>query len=117
MSFVELLNRSNEEITARPTKSQSISPLAMERQNGFTNGTKESHRVGRHFLDTSQGYSEVDRGSTKWNSDIKNLSHVQGNENNNTKKPALCDTIVLSDTSFDGEFRGILGFRILFFSI
>ncbi|XP_011301070.1 uncharacterized protein vlc [Fopius arisanus] len=49
-----------------PAKSQSISPLAMDRQNGFSNGNKEC-RVAtfvetRSSLGTCQGYSEVDRG-------------------------------------------------------
>ncbi|XP_034950363.1 disks large-associated protein 4 isoform X2 [Chelonus insularis] len=49
-----------------PTKSQSISPLAMDRQNGFSNGNKEckveTFVESRSSLNVYQGYSEVDRG-------------------------------------------------------
>lgn len=63
--------RSNENLsvpTSHPPKSQSISPLAMERQNGFTNGVKEeckveTYRESRSTISmTCQGYSEVDKG-------------------------------------------------------
>ncbi|XP_063977964.1 uncharacterized protein Vlc [Diachasmimorpha longicaudata] len=49
-----------------PSKSQSISPLAMDRQNGFSNGNKECRVAtfveSRSSLSTCQGFSEVDRG-------------------------------------------------------
>ncbi|KAK0091859.1 hypothetical protein PV326_002599 [Microctonus aethiopoides] len=62
--------RSNEHLGvpthSYPIKSQSISPLAMERQNGFSNGNKEckveTFVESRSSLNISQGYSEVDRG-------------------------------------------------------
>lgn len=59
--------RSNENLNV-PPKSQSISPLAMERQNGFTNGMKEECKVETYMESrssismTCQGYSEVDKG-------------------------------------------------------
>ncbi|XP_043288737.1 disks large-associated protein 1 isoform X2 [Venturia canescens] len=50
-----------------PTKSQSISPLAMDRQNGFSNGTKECKienfaETRSSTISSYQGFSEVDRG-------------------------------------------------------
>ncbi|CAL7950658.1 unnamed protein product [Xylocopa violacea] len=50
-----------------PPKSQSISPLAMDRQNGFSNGMKEeckveAYRESRSSISICQGYSEVDKG-------------------------------------------------------
>ncbi|XP_011877204.1 PREDICTED: uncharacterized protein LOC105567181 isoform X2 [Vollenhovia emeryi] len=64
--------RSNENLSVptpqHPPKSQSISPLAMERQNGFTNGVKEECKVETYRESRSsigmacQGYSEVDKG-------------------------------------------------------
>lgn len=50
-----------------PPKSQSISPLAMDRQNGFSNGLKEeckveAYRESRNSIGIYQGYSEVDKG-------------------------------------------------------
>lgn len=50
-----------------PPKSQSISPLAMDRQNGFSNGLKEdckveAYRESRSSISICQGYSEVDKG-------------------------------------------------------
>ncbi|KZC07107.1 Disks large-associated protein 4 [Dufourea novaeangliae] len=50
-----------------PPKSQSISPLAMDRQNGFSNGLKEeckveAYRDSRSSISICQGYSEVDKG-------------------------------------------------------
>ncbi|XP_039309529.1 uncharacterized protein LOC105196174 isoform X3 [Solenopsis invicta] len=64
--------RSNENLNVptsqHPPKSQSISPLAMERQNGFTNGVKEECKVETYMESrssmsmTCQGYSEVDKG-------------------------------------------------------
>ncbi|CAD6222644.1 GSCOCG00001068001-RA-CDS, partial [Cotesia congregata] len=61
--------RSNENLGVPPlnypTKSQSISPLAMDRQNGFTNGKEckiETFVESRSTLNVFQGYSEVDRG-------------------------------------------------------
>ncbi|XP_076241224.1 uncharacterized protein LOC143183550 [Calliopsis andreniformis] len=62
--------RSNETLNV-PThpypKSQSISPLAMDRQNGFSNGLKEeckveAYRESRSSISICQGYSEVDKG-------------------------------------------------------
>ncbi|XP_034178014.1 uncharacterized protein LOC117603209 isoform X2 [Osmia lignaria lignaria] len=63
--------RSNEHLNVPahpyPPKSQSISPLAMERQNGFSNGLKEeckleTYRESRSSISICQGYSEVDKG-------------------------------------------------------
>ncbi|XP_033323404.2 uncharacterized protein LOC117218833 [Megalopta genalis] len=63
--------RSNENLTVPghpyPPKSQSISPLAMDRQNGFSNGLKEeckveAYRESRSSISICQGYSEVDKG-------------------------------------------------------
>ncbi|XP_066588189.1 uncharacterized protein [Prorops nasuta] len=63
--------RSNENLNvpaySYPTKSQSISPLAMDRQNGFANGIKEECKVetyveSRSSMSICQGYSEVDKG-------------------------------------------------------
>nr|KAF7439395.1 hypothetical protein H0235_001786 [Vespula pensylvanica] len=50
-----------------PPKSQSISPLAMDRQNGFANGMKEeckieTYRETRNSMSICQGFSEVDKG-------------------------------------------------------
>ncbi|XP_026829271.1 uncharacterized protein LOC105278196 isoform X2 [Ooceraea biroi] len=65
--------RSNENLNVptphHPPKSQSISPLAMDRQNGFTNGVKEECKVETYMESRSsismisQGYSEVDKAS------------------------------------------------------
>ncbi|CAK9812505.1 Disks large-associated protein 1 [Anthophora plagiata] len=63
--------RSNENLNVPvhpyPPKSQSISPLAMDRQNGFANGLKEeckieAYRETRNSISICQGYSEVDKG-------------------------------------------------------
>ncbi|XP_076679268.1 uncharacterized protein LOC143374747 isoform X2 [Andrena cerasifolii] len=63
--------RSNESLNVPahpyPPKSQSISPLAMDRQNGFSNGLKEdckveAYRESRSSISICQGYSEVDKG-------------------------------------------------------
>ncbi|KAG7189144.1 hypothetical protein KM043_008712 [Ampulex compressa] len=63
--------RSNENLSVPthhyPPKSQSISPLAMDRQNGFANGLKEeckieTYRESRSSMSICQGYSEVDKG-------------------------------------------------------
>ncbi|XP_017887071.1 uncharacterized protein LOC108629144 [Ceratina calcarata] len=62
--------RSNEtlNVPAHPyPKSQSISPLAMDRQKGFSNGIKEeckveAYRESRSSIGICQGYSEVDKG-------------------------------------------------------
>ncbi|CAD1476832.1 unnamed protein product, partial [Heterotrigona itama] len=63
--------RSNENLNVPahpyPPKSQSISPLAMDRQNGFSNGLKEeckveTYRESRSSIGICQGYSEVDKG-------------------------------------------------------
>ncbi|XP_061939638.1 disks large-associated protein 4 isoform X13 [Apis cerana] len=63
--------RSNEYLNVpahpHPPKSQSISPLAMDRQNGFSNGLKEeckveAYRESRNSIGIYQGYSEVDKG-------------------------------------------------------
>ncbi|XP_003704181.1 uncharacterized protein LOC100879076 isoform X2 [Megachile rotundata] len=63
--------RSNEHLNVPahpyPPKSQSISPLAMDRQNGFSNGLKEeckmeTYRESRSSISICQGYSEVDKG-------------------------------------------------------
>ncbi|XP_031840055.1 uncharacterized protein LOC116430282 isoform X2 [Nomia melanderi] len=63
--------RSNENLNVPghpyPPKSQSISPLAMDRQNGFSNGLKEeckveAYRESRSSISICQGYSEVDKG-------------------------------------------------------
>ncbi|KAK9302117.1 hypothetical protein QLX08_005732 [Tetragonisca angustula] len=63
--------RSNENLNVPahpyPPKSQSISPLAMDRQNGFSNGLKEeckveTYRESRSSMGIYQGYSEVDKG-------------------------------------------------------
>ncbi|KAK1122441.1 hypothetical protein K0M31_009662 [Melipona bicolor] len=63
--------RSNENLNVPahpyPPKSQSISPLAMDRQNGFSNGLKEeckveTYRESRSSMSIYQGYSEVDKG-------------------------------------------------------
>ncbi|KOC66490.1 Disks large-associated protein 1 [Habropoda laboriosa] len=61
--------RSNENLNVHPypPKSQSISPLAMDRQNGFSNGLKEeckveAYRETRNSISICQGYSEVDKG-------------------------------------------------------
>lgn len=66
--------RSNENLNVptmphHPPKSQSISPLAMDRQNGFANGMKEECKVETYVESrssigmVSQGYSEVDKAS------------------------------------------------------
>lgn len=71
MNFFFLKSRSSESLGVPglnlPTKSQSISPLAMDRQNGFSNGTKECKI--QNFVETRsstissyQGFSEVDQG-------------------------------------------------------
>ncbi|XP_054003085.1 uncharacterized protein LOC128889459 isoform X1 [Hylaeus anthracinus] len=63
--------RSNENLNVPvhpyPPKSQSISPLAMDRQNGFSNGLKEeckveAYRESRSSMSICQGYSVVDKG-------------------------------------------------------
>ncbi|OXU25732.1 hypothetical protein TSAR_012401 [Trichomalopsis sarcophagae] len=63
----ETLNLPTSAGNQQPTKSQSISPLAMERQhNGFANGAVK-HKIDNYHessrvIGSCQGYSEVDRG-------------------------------------------------------
>ncbi|XP_025157274.1 uncharacterized protein LOC105180497 isoform X2 [Harpegnathos saltator] len=63
--------KSNENLSVpsqyHPPKSHSISPLAMDRQNGFANGVKEECKVEtyietRSSITICQDYSEVDKG-------------------------------------------------------
>ncbi|XP_011496602.1 PREDICTED: uncharacterized protein LOC105361190 [Ceratosolen solmsi marchali] len=66
--------RSNETLNVgsqgNPPKSQSISPLAMERHhNGFANGLRDKCKIENYLnsgrgIKTCQGYSEVDRASS-----------------------------------------------------
>lgn len=57
--------RSNENLNVpshhHPPKSQSISPLAMERQNGFSNGLKETRRI-ESYAETKNFTDVVDKG-------------------------------------------------------
>lgn len=65
-----------------PPKSQSISPLAMDRQNGYTNGTKNNGKIDK-YLDNkssinSEGYSVVDKGISL-NSTYSEISPIRNN--------------------------------------
>ncbi|XP_051163924.1 exonuclease 1-like isoform X2 [Leptopilina boulardi] len=65
-----------------PSKSQSISPLAMDRQNGFTNGTKNNGKIEKYHDNKSsincEGYSEVDKGISL-NSTYSEISPIRNN--------------------------------------
>lgn len=65
-----------------PTKSQSISPLAMDRQNGFTNGTKDKCKIDKYIDNKSsincEGFSEVDKGISL-NSTYSEISSIRNN--------------------------------------
>ncbi|XP_032691129.1 uncharacterized protein LOC116853905 isoform X2 [Odontomachus brunneus] len=62
--------KSNENLSVpsyHPPKSHSISPLAMDRQNGFANGMKEECKIetyieSRSSITICQDFSEVDKG-------------------------------------------------------
>ncbi|XP_076632142.1 uncharacterized protein LOC143347113 [Colletes latitarsis] len=78
--------RSNENLNVPahpyPPKSQSISPLAMDRQNGFSNGLKEeckveAYRESRSSISICQGYSEVDKGVM--HSQFSDISPIRSN--------------------------------------
>ncbi|KAF7993253.1 hypothetical protein HCN44_006313 [Aphidius gifuensis] len=67
-------------------KNQSISPLAMDHQNGFTNGSNKECKI-QNFVDTrtnnndNQGYTEVDRGVTLHT--LGELSPIHGTTSKN----------------------------------
>ncbi|KAL0122853.1 hypothetical protein PUN28_007496 [Cardiocondyla obscurior] len=90
--------RSNENLNVpmpqHPPKSQSISPLAMERQNGFSNGVKDECKVETYMESTSsigvtcQGYSEVDKG-VSLHSTFTELSPIRINTSAKKRSPGL----------------------------
>lgn len=88
--------RSNENLTVptpqHPPKSQSISPLAMDRQNGFTNGMKEECKVetymeSRSTISICQDYSEVDKGVSLHT--FPDLSPIRMNTSATKRSPGL----------------------------
>lgn len=90
--------RSNENLSVptsqHPPKSQSISPLAMERQNGFTNGVKEDCKVETYIENrssinmTCQGYSEVDK-AVSLHATFPELSPIRMSTSANKRSPGL----------------------------
>lgn len=90
--------RSNENLNVPtpqyPPKSQSISPLAMERQNGFTNGVKEECKVETYIESrnsismTCQGYSEVDK-AVSLHTTFPELSPIRTSTAANKRSPGL----------------------------
>ncbi|XP_057328687.1 uncharacterized protein LOC130669686 isoform X1 [Microplitis mediator] len=86
-----------------PTKSQSISPLAMDRQNGFTNGNKEckieTFVESRSTLNVFQGYSEVDRGISV-HQNYPDISPIRsGNNGSVNKKITMTSTVINNKTN------------------
>jgi len=76
-----------------PPKSQSISPLAMDRQNGFTNGMKEECKVetymeSRNSIGLCQGYSEVDKG-VSLHSTFSDVSPIRMSTSASKRSPGL----------------------------
>ncbi|KAL6434351.1 hypothetical protein ACFW04_006047 [Cataglyphis niger] len=89
--------RSNENLSVPtpqyPPKSQSISPLAMDRQNGFTNGMKEECKVetymeSRSSISICQGYSEVDKG-VSLHTTFPDLSPIRMSTSTTKRSPGL----------------------------
>ncbi|XP_050454813.1 uncharacterized protein LOC126853263 [Cataglyphis hispanica] len=89
--------RSNENLSVPtpqyPPKSQSISPLAMDRQNGFTNGMKEECKVetymeSRSSISICQGYSEVDKG-VSLHTTFPDLSPIRMSTSATKRSPGL----------------------------
>ncbi|EFN74045.1 Disks large-associated protein 1 [Camponotus floridanus] len=89
--------RSNENLSVPtpqyPPKSQSISPLAMDRQNGFTNGMKEECKVetymeSRSTISICQGYSEVDKG-VSLHTTFPDLSPIRMSTSTTKRSPGL----------------------------
>ncbi|XP_067211541.1 uncharacterized protein [Linepithema humile] len=89
--------RSNENLNVpaphHPPKSQSISPLAMDRQNGFTNGMKEECKVetymeSRSSIGLCQGYSEVDK-AVSLHSTFSDVSPIRLNTSVSKRSPGL----------------------------
>ena len=89
--------RSNENLSVptpqHPPKSQSISPLAMDRQNGFTNGMKEECKVetymeSRSTISICQGYSEVDKG-VSLHTTFPDLSPIRMSTSATKRSPGL----------------------------
>ncbi|XP_046593714.1 uncharacterized protein LOC107225761 isoform X3 [Neodiprion lecontei] len=67
----------------QPSKSLSISPLAMERQNGFSNGVREEYKIHtfvetRNTVSTCESFSEVDKG-VPLHTTFADISPVHGN--------------------------------------
>lgn len=89
--------RSNENLSVPtpqyPPKSQSISPLAMDRQNGFANGMKEECKVetymeSRSTISICQGYSEVDKG-VSLHTTFPDLSPIRMSTSTTKRSPGL----------------------------
>ncbi|KYN04102.1 PREDICTED: uncharacterized protein LOC108772909 [Cyphomyrmex costatus] len=90
--------RSNENLNVPtpqyPPKSQSISPLAMERQNGFTNGVKEECKIETYMESRNsismacQGYSEIDK-AISLHATFPELSPIRMSSAANKRSPGL----------------------------
>ncbi|XP_012252011.2 uncharacterized protein LOC105683751 [Athalia rosae] len=94
--------------TQPPSKSLSISPLAMERQNGFSNGVKEEYKIHtyvetRNSISTCQGFSEVDKG-VPLHTTFADISPIRGNQDISPikKSPGMIRVVASSqqNTSF-----------------
>lgn len=95
--YLKNVKRSNENLSVPtpqyPPKSQSISPLAMDRQNGFTNGMKEECKVetymeSRSSISICQGYSEVDKG-VSLHTTFPDLSPIRMSTSATKRSPGL----------------------------
>ncbi|XP_008211483.1 disks large-associated protein 4 isoform X2 [Nasonia vitripennis] len=89
----ETLNVPTSAGNQQPTKSQSISPLAMDRQhNGFANGGVK-HKIDNYHessrvIGSCQGYSEVDRGTPAGHAAaLEQLSPIRASSPNKRDSP------------------------------
>ncbi|XP_015608318.1 uncharacterized protein LOC107274080 isoform X2 [Cephus cinctus] len=94
-----------------PPKSQSISPLAMDRQNGFSNGVKEECKIesfveNRSSMNVCQGYSEVDKG-VALHSTFPDISPIRGSSPIR-RSPGMIQVVTYNQhsKSFSSSFSG-----------
>ncbi|XP_025074871.1 uncharacterized protein LOC105430173 [Pogonomyrmex barbatus] len=117
--------RSNENLNVptpqHPPKSQSISPLAMERQNGFTNGVKEECKIETYMESrssismTCQGYSEVDK-AVSLHAAFPELSPIRMSTAANKRSPGLSPMMSCGQQNksmgFSSPKQGLLSFVV-----
>ncbi|XP_014486968.1 PREDICTED: uncharacterized protein LOC106750827 isoform X2 [Dinoponera quadriceps] len=115
--------KSNENLSVpsqcHPPKSHSISPLAMDRQNGFANGMKEECKVetyveSRSSITICQDYSEVDKG-VSLHTTFPDLSPIRSSTSISKQSPGMSPMMSCGQQSFPAGFsspkqQGIISF-------